>query len=325
MYSLTKFNFYQNLIGDIKLGSMNYDFVCINKHSGRLMIFEYLKRGENQSSYITPLTSHMNRYIRQNKGKFNSFKIAQEKLNADIYYINYAFENTIVDNNGKKVDVGQMVKIMKQKDIVFGREKIVNYRSVVDDIHFETIGSFKSFKEFSDRFEKFLENNCIILNIKVPISNTDLISKEEAINFLKGKNSEYQKQQDKSRQGISYRRRLIMPDLGGEIFEDRLSFDINKYKLPIDKVFFIKKWNKFFFINSFQVSNFEEDTLFNIIKPMYEHLKEFGDNLFIFEFFNPESENIAYFRFFKENKIFKIISKNEYQDLMKEMSNLQYS
>jgi len=310
MYFLTKFNFYQNLIGDIRLGSMNYDLVCINKHNGRLMIFEYLKRGENQSPYITPLTSHMNRYIRQNKGKFKSFKIAQEKLNADIYYINYAFEKTFVEKNGKTVDIGEMVKIMKQEDIVFGRDKFENSRPVVDDIHFKTIGTFNSFKEFSKRFEAFLKNNCLILNIKTPISNTDLVSKEEAINFLKGKNSEYQKQQNKSRQGISYQRRLIMPDLGGEIFEDRLGFDINKFKLPIEKVFFIEKWNKFFFINSFQVEKYEEDTLFNIVKPIYERLKEFGDNILIFEFFNPEIDSIAYFRFFEGRFLKLFLKKN---------------
>ena len=43
--SLSKHNFYQRLTSGIQLGLINYDLVCIDKNTGKLIIFEYLKRG----------------------------------------------------------------------------------------------------------------------------------------------------------------------------------------------------------------------------------------------------------------------------------------
>lgn len=59
-------------------------------------MFEYLLCDEKQN--VTPYTSHPNRYFDKNKNKFLSLFNLSNKLNAQLYFINYAKENTKYDN-----------------------------------------------------------------------------------------------------------------------------------------------------------------------------------------------------------------------------------
>jgi len=323
MYEISKFLFMKKILNGVpQYSSMNFDFIGINKKTGKPIIIEYLKRGENQVDYITPMTSHMNRYIRQNKGKFKAFDIAQRVLGAEIYYINYAMENTIVkDRNGNEIDLGEQIKVMKQENIVFGRDTIKNGKTVADDIHFKTIKRFYSFKAFDKWLHSFCLKNCEEFPFSFNEVNSTLISKDEAISFIKGKNSEYLKQQEKSKQGLSYRRELIMPDLSGDIFEDRLSFDISLYKMKITRQFFIQSTRRFVFLSEVETDKNPHDYNFD-----YSSLKKETDFLNLhfrlIIVFNPNSENIKYFKISKNGISSENISVFDFQNKIKELSNL---
>jgi len=334
-YSLSKFNFEQNHISDIKLGSMNFDFICINKHTGKLMIFEYLKRGENQPDYITPLTSHINLYIRQNKGKFESYKQAQEILGADVYYINYAFENTPIKNKDNvTIDAGELVKVMKQKSIVWGRNSTKKdfytkeVKTVPGDMDFSVIGRFSTFEQFGDWFYNFLSKNAMSIDAYVdPIENDPhMISHEEAIAFLKDKNKEYQAQQDKSRAGISHRRRLIMPDLGGDILENRLKFELNEFRLQVDKNFYLPTLNKYIFLNYIEVDGDPHaiNDPYPIVEPIYKKMGPLLPHFAVFVLYNSASDNLTYVKIFNNKITTTKMSIEDFRTVMFSVSKLQY-
>lgn len=81
------FEFAKEMLKGDPTYAINFD--RIQKHPRRgYIIFEYLKCEEEQ--YVTPHTSHPNRYFYKNKFKFISlFKISKD-LNAILYLVNYA-------------------------------------------------------------------------------------------------------------------------------------------------------------------------------------------------------------------------------------------
>jgi len=218
---VSPFYYFSKIKERSKSSIMDFDFFGIDKE-GKPVIIEYLKRGEKQPDYITPLTSHINNYIRFNKGKFTSFKQYQEKLDATIYYINYAPQNTII----KGKNIGEQFKIMKQVNISFGRKKNGKPQDIItSDISFTN----------SVSFEKYLKDNILSNLQEIPKIDQDFSSFVDIKNIdkilAKGENL-YQKQLSQIRENQRIKKKVALPDLSADLLELRFPV-LKKFKSNI--------------------------------------------------------------------------------------------
>ncbi|WP_118843362.1 hypothetical protein [Haemophilus haemolyticus] len=95
------FEFVQDILqGDVTY-AINFDRIQKHPQQGYI-IFEYLRCHESQ--YVTPHTSHPNRYFSKNKFKFISLHQISKDLNATLYLVNYAKKGTKYEN---------LIKVMK--------------------------------------------------------------------------------------------------------------------------------------------------------------------------------------------------------------------
>jgi len=296
-YSNLKFEYNKENIKNMNLISMNFDYVCYSKETGKPIIFEWLKRGPDQKDHITPFTSNPRNYINMNKGKFAAYQFAINTLGAEVYYINYAPEGTII--NGK--DISEQVKIMKHISVKIknGREIVSsdNYMKETLSIDLKNIATFSNLMGLSNWLNIFLEEKCFEIN--GTIEDPKNLTKEEAKNYIKSKEVEYETQQDKARSNNgAYKKYLVMPDLSGDMFEKRLKVDFDKYRLQIDKQFYSKEQDFYIMYNEVVIETdpglitYEE--AYNKIKKVYENSLFMGfEQVNVFVFINIERKNVA--------------------------------
>jgi len=93
------FDFVKEMLkGDPTYG-INFDRIQWDSAKGRYAIIEFLLCDEAQFSRgITPFTSHPNRYFQKNAQKFVSLWALAQKLEADLYFVNYAKKGTEYEN-----------------------------------------------------------------------------------------------------------------------------------------------------------------------------------------------------------------------------------
>ncbi len=229
LFSLSKFE----LNKKIKVSSYNtdFDFIGYNEKNKKVVIFEYLKVGNNQK--VNPLSSHPNNYIKYNKGKFNAFNEFQVYLNADIYYINY-------DENFK------LFKVMYQKGIEYKNGE--PFKVITID------KSFTSFESFDKWISSFVSNNLRQVR-QIEEKQSMLLTEQQVYKLLQTKQEEYNKQLEKAKELKKYKRKLTLPDLSGQILESKLSINLSSYRLLIDTKNFLKNYKKFAFIKYIEVEN----------------------------------------------------------------------
>ena len=298
LYSNIKFEHDKRLLSDVRTPAMNFDLVTISKETQRPIIFEWLKRGPEQKHYITPFTSCPTRYLNMNKGKFFGYQVAKDILEAEVYYVNYAPENTIVDN-GK--DLSGMVKVMRHKKLTFQhsgkRVTPTDYINKPLVIGIEEIARFNTLESFSIWMDKFLKENCYIIGDTAMVDNN--LTEEEAKTYIKDLEHEYEQQQNKARSGIAFNKYLVMPDLSGDIFEQRLDLDINQYRVQIDKHYLNKGEGKYIFFNQMQVYcnpfDLSTEERRDIINAIYSSSFAFDEkHVFVFVIFNMDLDNVVY-------------------------------
>jgi hypothetical protein len=94
------------LVKDLLQGDATFaiNFDRLQKHPKYgYIIFEFLQCGASQT--VTPYTSHPNKYWNKNKQKFIAlFEVAQ-KLNANLYLVNYAKPDTLHADKIKLIHV----------------------------------------------------------------------------------------------------------------------------------------------------------------------------------------------------------------------------
>jgi len=297
-FSNIKFEHDKRLLSDVRTPVMNFDLVTISKETQRPIIFEWLKRGPNQKHYITPFTSCPTKYLNMNKGKFFGYQVAKDILKAEVYYINYAPENTIVDN-GK--DLSGMVKVMRHKKLTFQHSgKRVTPTSYINKplvIGIEEIARFNTLEAFSIWMNNFLTENCYIIDNIAMVDNN--LTEKEAKIYIKNLEQEYEYQQNKARSGIAFNKYLVMPDLSGDIFEQRLDLDIDQYRVQIDKHYLNKEEGKYIFFNQMQVhcnpSDLSTEERQDIIRGIYSTSFAFDEqHVFVFVIFNIDFDNVVY-------------------------------
>lgn len=298
-FSNIKFEHDKRLLSDVQTPAMNFDLVTISKNTNKPIIFEWLKRGPEQKDYITPHSSCPTRYLNMNKGKFVGYQISKKVLDAEVYYVNYAPENTIV-GNGK--DLSGMVKVLRHVDLSYQHKQqsilpssYIGNQSLEIDI--EEIAIFNNLKDFSLWMTKFLKDNCYEIDEPIQVDNN--LTAEEAKSYIKNLEYEYEQQQNKARSGIAFKKYLVMPDLSGDIFEERLSTDINNYRFQIDKHYFNKESEKYIFFNQIQVHcnpfDLSKEERLDIIQDIYSLSFAFDEkHNFVFVIFDTDLDNVAY-------------------------------
>lgn len=313
-FSVKKFEYLSSLnLSNFTI--MNFDFIAIGKDN-RPIIFEWLKRGPEQKDHITPLTSSPERYINMNKGKFFAYQEAINNLNASVFYVNYAPENTII--NG--INISNQIKVMQHIDLSFKDNTPLTNKIFQKPLKIKTkvIATFYSFEDFSNWLKNFLEQKSFKINSL--IKEDKEFTKNEAIAYIKSKEEEYEIQQNKARENKKFNKYLVMPDLSGDIFEDRLNFDISKYRYQID--FSIKYDKNYIFTNLIELDMdpflYNDNYLLNLIYKNYNFSKFIDfNNKFMYIFFSLNTDNIRIITF--ENNSYKsyFYLKNQINDYVR--------
>ncbi len=234
-----------------------------------------------------------------NKGKFVGYQIAKQILDAEVYYVNYAPENTIVET-GK--DLSGMIKVLRHRNLSYrDKQQTIFASSFVGNqplqISIEEVARFNTLESFSIWMDKFLKENCH--KIEDPIQVDNNMTKEEANAYIKNLESEYEHQQNKARSGIAFNKYLVMPDLSGDIFEERLGIDINNYRFQIDKHYFNKGNEKYIFFNQIQVHcnpfDLSTEERLDLIEGIYSLSFAFDEkHEFVFVIFNIDLDEVVY-------------------------------
>ena len=122
------FDFVKEMLrGDPTYG-INFDRIQWDSAEGRYAIVEFLLCEEKQFSRgITPFTSHPNRYFQKNAQKFISLWTLAQKLEADLYLVNYSKKGTEHENEVllmKVLNVNKNETLpVKTKDTPFTRDQ----------------------------------------------------------------------------------------------------------------------------------------------------------------------------------------------------------
>jgi len=322
--NISKFEFQQKYTSHIKTNAMNFDAVFINKHTNKMIIIEYLKRSKEQADYITPLTSHPNKYFRQNKKKFLGYKHVKEHFNAEVFFINYAEENSVSEDG--RINFGEMIKVMKLEDVDPADNKT--------PVKMENEWRFNSFNNFDNWFSEFIENNC--WSIQSNYEDITGLSIEEAKKYLSKLEPEYRAQQEKIKNNsLNGVKKLIMPDISGDLFEARFkSFKrpLSMYKLLAEKQYLLNiKGKEIYCVENilevigdpFEYSN---EDISNLLNKQRNALNfAFNNSIIITTVISIEnnfSDNILFLKDFGEKTSIENLSLNEYKEKIVNISKI---
>lgn len=101
-YDQSGFEFTKELLSGDTTGAVNFDRIQKHPEKGYL-IFEYLLCEETQ--YVTPYTSHPNRYWHRNQRKFLSLWRMALEFGATLILVNYAKKGTRHEDKIKTIEV----------------------------------------------------------------------------------------------------------------------------------------------------------------------------------------------------------------------------
>lgn len=125
------FEFVKEMLNGDSTYAINFDRIQWDSKKGNYAIVEFLLCDEKQQ-FVTPYTSHPNKYFFKNKLKFTSLWEISQKLEADLYLINYAkkgtkHENEVLFMKVIIVNENNQTEPVKTENIRLTREKFSEY------------------------------------------------------------------------------------------------------------------------------------------------------------------------------------------------------
>lgn len=121
------FEFTREMLDGDVTSAINFDRLQFHPEKGYI-IFEYLLCDERQQ-YVTPHSSHPNRYWHLNKQKFISLWQAAQKLEATLFLVNYAKKGTRHEDKIRVIKVLELDDngIQKEETFECTREQFKNW------------------------------------------------------------------------------------------------------------------------------------------------------------------------------------------------------